>query len=97
MLGLVCGLVGLVVVVGWWLMLLVSWLVGCGWLVGWLLGGGCVSPHAVHTLIYDVVCFDGMRVRLELRANEASSCLAPLLGRPACLSHPQRNTILKPF
>ena len=51
---------------------------------------GGVSPHAVRTLIYDVVCLDGMRVRLELRANEASSCPAPLLGRPARLSHPQR-------
>ena len=51
---------------------------------------GGVSPHAVHTLIYDVVCLDGMRVMLELRANEASSCPAPLLGRPARLSHPQR-------
>ena len=59
---------------------------------------GGVSPHAVHTLIYDVVCLDGMRMKLELRANEASSCPAPLLGRLACLSHSQRTfTVLKPF
>ena len=48
-----------------------------------------MSPHAAHTLIYDVVGLDGMRMKLELRANEASSCPAPLLGRLACLSHSQ--------
>ena len=59
---------------------------------------GGVSPHAVHTLILDLVCHVGVCVKLELRANEASSCPAPLLGRLACLSHSQRKfTVLKPF